>query len=186
MTSQMVFFGFLFTFGTILAFMMAGETAIVTSALSAAIDSDDTTITVDTTTGFLSRGNVVIGNEIIPYTGTTATTFTGVTRGGQDSEAASHPTGQRVYSEASGFINQVVGFNVLQTLADDGFFIGGFKALVQLPRVLINVITKFAMWDFEYLDGHAAWVEIHIPVSAVDGADNLIRVVGVPAGGQLA
>lgn len=49
--------------------------------LSAAIDANDTTITVKDTTAFTSSGTIYIGTERIAYTGKTATTFTGCTRG---------------------------------------------------------------------------------------------------------
>ncbi|MDC1067434.1 hypothetical protein OAQ56_05435, partial [Alphaproteobacteria bacterium] len=45
-------------------------------------------ITVDTTAGFPSSGTLVIGTEQITYTGTTATTFTGITRGANATTAA--------------------------------------------------------------------------------------------------
>ncbi|MDB2584599.1 flagellar hook-basal body complex protein, partial [Alphaproteobacteria bacterium] len=45
-------------------------------------------ITVDTTAGFPSLGTLVIGTEQITYTGTTATTFTGITRGANATTAA--------------------------------------------------------------------------------------------------
>ena len=44
--------------------------------------------TVDTTAGFPSSGTLLIGTEQISYTGTTATTFTGITRGANSSTAA--------------------------------------------------------------------------------------------------
>ena len=45
-------------------------------------------ITVDTTAGFPSSGTLLIGSEQITYTGTTATTFTGITRGANSTTAA--------------------------------------------------------------------------------------------------
>jgi hypothetical protein len=45
-------------------------------------------ITVDTTAGFPSSGTLLIGSEQISYTGTTATTFTGITRGANGTTAA--------------------------------------------------------------------------------------------------
>jgi hypothetical protein len=49
-----------------------------------------TTITVDSTAQFPARGYVVIDAEIISYTGKTATTFTGCTRGDDGTTAAAH------------------------------------------------------------------------------------------------
>ena len=45
-------------------------------------------VTVDTTAGFPASGTLMIGTEQITYTGTTATTFTGITRGANSSTAA--------------------------------------------------------------------------------------------------
>ncbi len=49
--------------------------------LNATIDRDDTTMTVLSTADFDSSGTVYCGTETIGYTGKTATTFTGLTRG---------------------------------------------------------------------------------------------------------
>lgn len=56
-------------------------------------------IVVASTSGFLSAGVLLIGTELIQYTGTTATTFTGITRGAYASTAAGHSAGVYV-SEA--------------------------------------------------------------------------------------
>lgn len=61
---------------------MAGGT--VDTTLTTAITSPTSTATINvvSTTGFASpSGTLVIGSEVISYTGTTATTFTGITRG---------------------------------------------------------------------------------------------------------
>jgi hypothetical protein len=47
-----------------------------------------TTLTVNNTSGFASSGTLYAGSEIITYTGKTATTFTGATRGASSSTAA--------------------------------------------------------------------------------------------------
>ncbi len=48
--------------------------------LNGAINDTVTTLTVDTTAGFPASGTLLIGTEQVNYTGTTATSFTGVTR----------------------------------------------------------------------------------------------------------
>ena len=52
-----------------------------------------TTITVDATDDFKTQGRLIIDNEVISYTGLTSTTFTGCTRGIEDTTAASHSDG---------------------------------------------------------------------------------------------
>lgn len=58
--------------------------------LNGAINNSVTTITVDSTQGYPSSGEVIIDSERITYTGKTSTTFTGCTRGANGSSAASH------------------------------------------------------------------------------------------------
>lgn len=64
--------------------------------LSAGINSSVTTIDVVSTAGFTSTGTILIDNETINYTGITATSFTGCTRGTFGSSAASHSSGAPV------------------------------------------------------------------------------------------
>ncbi len=51
------------------------------TALTATIDRNDTTIPVKSTTNFDASGTIYIGTECITYSGVTATSFTGCTRG---------------------------------------------------------------------------------------------------------
>jgi len=60
------------------------------TSLSAAITNSATTIPVDSTTGFAPRGRIAIDSELIGYTGTTATSFTGAKRGMDATTAAAH------------------------------------------------------------------------------------------------
>lgn len=71
---------------------------LVSTRLNGAISNSATTITVDSTTGFASRGIIVIGSEVITYTGKTATTFTGCTRGAGGTSAAAHLSRRSVSS----------------------------------------------------------------------------------------
>lgn len=68
-------------------------TAILEAILSSGINESATTIPVLSTTGFPDAGRIRIGNEFITYTGLTATTFTGATRGADGSTAATHASG---------------------------------------------------------------------------------------------
>ena len=60
------------------------------TALDGGINASVTTVTVDSTTGFEDIGTITIETENISYTGKTATTFTGCTRGADSTSAASH------------------------------------------------------------------------------------------------
>lgn len=54
------------------------------------ISDADATIVVDSTTGFSSSGYISIEDEVVSYTGTTAVSFTGCTRGALSTSAAAH------------------------------------------------------------------------------------------------
>lgn len=68
----------------------------ITTTLNGALTNNATTITVTSTTNFDTTGTLLIDSERIPYTGKTSTTFTGCTRGGEGSTAATHSTGATV------------------------------------------------------------------------------------------
>ena len=67
------------------------------TTLTASINSNSTDpIAVGSTSGFPTAGWIGIGTEVIAYTGTTATTFTGITRGVAGSNGANHTAGDGV------------------------------------------------------------------------------------------
>jgi hypothetical protein len=63
------------------------------TTLSAGINNSVTTIPVVSTENFQNAGAILIGSEIITYTGKTTTSFTGCLRGQYNSSAASHVSG---------------------------------------------------------------------------------------------
>ena len=74
---------------------------VAPTTLSGNHTSTVTTITVVSTSNFPSSGSIMIDNEIIDYTGTTATSFTGCTRGKLSSTASDHSSGATVSSYPS-------------------------------------------------------------------------------------
>ena len=68
--------------------------------LDGSITDSDTTVTVDSTASFKSGGGTFrVGTELIDYTGVTATTFTGCTRGQYGTTAAAHADNAAVTEE---------------------------------------------------------------------------------------
>lgn len=63
------------------------------TTLNGAVDNSQTTFTVVSTTCFPTAGLFVTETEVVIYTGKTATTFTGLTRGAFSSGAAAHNNG---------------------------------------------------------------------------------------------
>lgn len=78
------------------------------TTLNGGINNSVTTITVVSTTGFPTAGQIRIESEVITYTGTTATTFTGCTRGARGSTNAAHSTGVAVTKIQSPAANTAV------------------------------------------------------------------------------
>ena len=74
------------------------DTGAVTTTLNGAIDASTTTIVLTSATQFPSTGTsfVLIGTEMIQYTGISGNTLTGVTRGARGTTAASHSDGATV------------------------------------------------------------------------------------------
>lgn len=78
--------------------------AVTTAVSGGTLSSSNTTVTVTSTTGFTATGKILIDSETISYTGVTATTFTGCTRGvsGTGSGAATtHANGASVVQSTS-------------------------------------------------------------------------------------
>jgi len=88
------------------------------TTLTADMTNNGTTpIQVTSTTGFLSAGNLLIENELIAYTGKTATTFTGITRGVLGSTNVAHTAGVYV-SEAQAVPSATTSIGISMTTTD--------------------------------------------------------------------
>jgi len=66
------------------------------TTLSSGITSGVTSLTVASTAGYPSSGVIAVDGELMLYTGTTGTTFTGLTRGASGTTAAAHSAGAYV------------------------------------------------------------------------------------------
>lgn len=77
-------------------YLNSAQAGLVSTTLTAAVTYSGTTLTVASTSGFPTSGSLRVGNEAILYTGTTSTTFTGLTRGGNASVPADHSSGDTV------------------------------------------------------------------------------------------
>jgi hypothetical protein len=81
------------TGGTLKQFFTVGCMHPATGLSGNLTAGETSTINVNSTDGFESPGKIKIDNEIIQYTGTTVTTFTGLTRGSDSTTAAAHSSG---------------------------------------------------------------------------------------------
>ena len=96
------------------AFHQDGYTTLSTTISS---PSSTSNIVVASTSGFLSAGTLLIGNELINYTGKTSTTFTGITRSVYGSSGSSHTAGVYV-SEAQAVASATTALAIAMTSTD--------------------------------------------------------------------
>lgn len=89
-----------------------------TTTLNGAITTTDVTITVASTTNYTASGAIWIGSELITYTGVTATTFTGCTRGTGGTTAAAHSSGTIVYVSIGGISGKILNANYAVTVVN--------------------------------------------------------------------
>ncbi len=73
-----------------------------TSTLSSGINASVTSLTMASSSSFPSSGTVIIGSELITYTGNSGGTLSGLTRGANGTTAATHSSGATV-TDASNF-----------------------------------------------------------------------------------
>lgn len=91
-------------------FIQNGETTL-TSGIS---NNSTTPILVTSTTNFIAPGYIIIEQEVISYTGKTATSFTGITRGVKGTTNVAHNPGVYVTEAAavaSGIAPQAIAFD---------------------------------------------------------------------------
>ena len=138
----MAFFTFVFTFGTVISAIIDGNGGFVSTTLTANLAKDATTATVTSTDGFYSLGYVVIEGEQIIYTAKTPTTFT------VGANHREHVSGQKVYTEAAGALNAIVGFDTKASQAS----YGTITTVVGVGAALLFAIPKMLIWDYSYLN----------------------------------
>jgi len=78
------------------------QTGQFTSTLSSDINASVTSLTMASSSSFPSSGTVLIGTELITYTGNSSGTLSGLTRGALGTTAATHSSGATV-TDASNF-----------------------------------------------------------------------------------
>jgi hypothetical protein len=132
--------------------IMVGGGGTKVATLSANVTAVAVILPVTHTSGFLESDYVQIGTERVRYTGTTATSFTGCTRGYDGTTAAAHGTGSKVYSSGSMWSGPL-GFNVATT--------GSTAGEINMATVALSFFTvtvpKLVTWDFAiYLAFNAA------------------------------
>ena len=144
------------------------------TTLTANMTNNGTTpIQVTSTAGFISSGGLIIGSELITYTGKTSTTFTGITRGVYGSTNVAHTAGVSV-SEAQTLASSTVSapLTLLQTTVSNGVHIDATDKtkIVHDTAGIYNIQFSIQMLTFDNtIDNVTIWFRLNgvdIPYSA--------------------
>jgi hypothetical protein len=121
----------------------AGTSTTTSASISSGTNpANGGSISVVSTASFPDRGYVVIDSEYITYTGKTATTFTGITRGALGSSGSSHSNGATVFVNNRARKNKVHYFRRALRLVNG--------ALGNLPMPGFTVASENPV----YIQGH--------------------------------
>ena len=144
------------------------------TTLTANMTNNGTTpIQVVSTDGFISSGGLIIGSELITYTGKTTTTFTGITRGVYGSTNVAHTAGVYV-SEAQTLASSssALPLTLLQTTVSNGVRIDPTDKtkVVHDTAGIYNIQFSIQMLTFDgTIDNVTIWFRLNgvdIPYSA--------------------
>lgn len=158
-----------------------GYIDFVRTSLTVAIDDDDATITVKRTEGFPDSGIIVIRDERIAYSSTTATTFTGnlarpLVRGAENTEAVAHEIGEHVATVQGSMMNSSAAYNIA-VMADAS----GLQAFISAPLAFFALLGSFFFLPIQFLGTD---LQILTYIWAVIGVGMLASLTISLAGGR--
>ena len=179
MNNWFMFLLLIYVGAQMMSMWMEGTTGVAATPLTSALTESSTTLNVIDTAQFLSPHFVILGDEDICYTGITGTTFTGLTRGCNGTDAAPHKSGALVYSEGLGFLNRAISMQQHDVEADDGLFgtIKGKFRFIGVAASWISIIPQMVAWDYSYLDGLGIYVKIFLYVLSAGLVFGLFRML---------
>lgn len=149
MSKLVTFFLFMFVGMSILSSVMEGGGGMNSTILTDNCTSTDTTITVQNTNGFLDADYLIIEEETILYSGKTDTTFTGLSRGQDGTDAESHGLNEPVYTLDTSTLNHALGYNIAATTDTMGVW-----AVVTIPyNFLTKTIPKLVVLNWSFMTG---------------------------------
>lgn len=106
--------------------------------LNGAVNSSATTLTLQSTALLKSKGFVLIDDEVIRYTGKTATTLTGCTRGSLGTTAASHADKAKIFAYYRVVLRQLKSEIIIMDDSDNDATYGNSR-ISQIPITLQEV-----------------------------------------------
>jgi len=130
--------------------ILAGGGGYAATSLTEAVDDDDATLKVVSTSGFLSSADYVeIKDEKVLYTGKTNTTFTGCVRGYDGSTASAYPAGTMVYTTSAATVNNALGFNIAATVDTMGLW-----SIITVPfNFLYKTVPRLLVMPYQLFRG---------------------------------
>lgn len=128
-------------------------------------NTSTTAIQVTSTAGFIDSGGLIIGTELIKYTGKTSTTFTGITRGAYGSTNVAHTAGVYV-SEAQTLASSTTALplTLLQTTVSNGVSIDATDKtkIVHSIAGIYNIQFSIQMLTFDNtIDNVTVWFRLN-------------------------
>lgn len=176
-----MFLMFMFIIVSIAGNVVAGSVDFARTSLTADITDVTDPIPVSSTVGFPSVGIIVIGDERIGYSDTTATTFEGsvaqpLLRGTSGTEALAHSTGARVSTVSGAMLNTAASYHVA-VMADAA----GLQAFLAKPVAFFQLIGSFLFLPLDFLGTD---LQILTVFWAVFGIGAIIALFIALAGGR--
>ncbi len=140
----------LYTVSVIIDGFMEAGSGVAATYLTANISAVATTLSVQTTEGFLASDYVVIGDERIRYTSRADQAFTvpaAKGRGYDGTTAVVHEAGAMVYTESTSVLNSILGYNVAST----GATVGSVNLFTALWNFAFYSLPRILTWNFGFL-----------------------------------
>jgi len=114
-----------------------------------------------------SSGVLVAGEGLIKSNSTTAgltpTTFTGVTRGQNGTDAEAHSDNAQVYNRDAATLNRGLNFNVGAT----GSSTGTFGVISMTLGFIFKSLPNLVIWNFSFLDGLLVYFRLFLMAVSV-------------------
>jgi hypothetical protein len=155
------------------------DTAYTT--LNGGINNSVTTITVVSTAGFPTTGQIRIESEVVTYTGITSTTFTGCTRGARGSANVAHSTGVAVTKIQSPVANTAVPMYINTTDFNNAVSIVDTTKITAANAGIYNL-----QWSGQFNNSdtaeHDLSVWLRINGTDVVGSTGFVAVIGSHGG----
>ena len=148
--AKAIAFMLLLYFGMALAIgVLAGGGGYAATSLTEAVDEDDATLAVVSTNGFLDTDYIELKDEKVLYTGRTAISFTGCTRGYNESTAIVHAEGTMVYTTSASTVNNAMGFNIAATVDTMGMW-----SILTVPwNFATKTVPRLLMMPYQLFTG---------------------------------